>query len=326
MKHRLLLVPFAVLALIATPFVARVPAEARCSQQTLAKLADSIQSAIDDIAQSPQFARSELGSVRQDLASCSATAGTNAEKWGLALLNELAKLGATASIVNEGRFSRARDEIRAERRTLATYRARAKGDATIIGLLDNLTTLASSIDERAHHGQRITSMKVAGNHLFDVQPASNSPESHIIPIPLSPRNATSSVNVDRSLTYGDPSLATPAASAAPAVASPAPTTPAAPAGSPAPPCDRPDVPATILRAVVPDTPALAQQQGITGTVQVIVSLDVDSHVVATRIRSSPSAILNSAALGAARQSTYQTLIMSCKPVASDLIFTANFPR
>src|SRR5437870_5653114 len=76
-------------------------------------------------------------------------------------------------------------------------------------------------------------------------------------------------------------------------------------------CARPNVPATTLRAVEPDTPQIAQQQGISGTVQVIVSLDSSSHVTGTRIQTSPSAVLNSAALSAARQSTFQTEIRDC---------------
>jgi hypothetical protein len=63
----------------------------------------------------------------------------------------------------------------------------------------------------------------------------------------------------------------------------------------------------------------AQQQGIQGTVQVVVSLDADSKVVGTRIQASPSAILNGAALSAARQSTFQTEIRDCKPIATDLV-------
>jgi TonB family protein len=84
------------------------------------------------------------------------------------------------------------------------------------------------------------------------------------------------------------------------------------------------VPATTLRAVEPDMPTIAQQQGIQGTVQVIVSLDATSHVTATKIQSSPSNVLNAPALSAARQSQFQTEIRDCKPIAADYIFSVDF--
>ena len=102
---------------------------------------------------------------------------------------------------------------------------------------------------------------------------------------------------------------------------------AAPSARPTPTplsCARPDVPATTVRALEPDTPAIAQQQGISGTVAVIVSLDVQSRVVATRIQSSPSVVLNGAALAAARGSQFRTEVKNCEPVAADYIFSVDF--
>lgn len=115
--------------------------------------------------------------------------------------------------------------------------------------------------------------------------------------------------------------------AAPSTAPPA--TPAPPPPTPVPTptpltCARPNVDAATLHAVEPDTPPLAQQQGISGTVQVVVSLDAQSHVTNTKVQSSPSAILNNAALSAARQSTFQTQIVNCKPIAADYIFSVEF--
>jgi outer membrane biosynthesis protein TonB len=116
-----------------------------------------------------------------------------------------------------------------------------------------------------------------------------------------------------------PSTATPA--------TPAPATPPPPTPKPTPTpqsCARPNVAATTIHPVEPDTPPMAQQQGISGAVQVVVSLNADSKVVGTRIQTSPSVILNSAALSAARQSTFQTEIRDCKPIAADYIFTVDF--
>lgn len=89
-------------------------------------------------------------------------------------------------------------------------------------------------------------------------------------------------------------------------------------------CERPNVPTTVISAQEPDMPAMAQQQGISGTVNVIVSLDEHSEIVATKIQSSASVLLNSAAQAAARQSTFQTEIRNCKPVPSDYVFSVEF--
>jgi len=115
-----------------------------------------------------------------------------------------------------------------------------------------------------------------------------------------------------------PSTSTPA-TAAPATAAPTPRPTPTPQS-----CARPNVAATTLHPVEPDTPPMAQQQGIQGTVQVVVSLNAESRVVGSRIQTSPSAILNSAALSAARQSTFQTEIRDCKPIAADYIFSVDF--
>jgi len=114
---------------------------------------------------------------------------------------------------------------------------------------------------------------------------------------------------------------------APSTAPPATPAPATPTPKPTPTpqsCARPNVPATTLHAIEPDMPAMAQQQGIQGTVQVIVSLDATSHVTATKVQSSPSVVLNQAALSAARQSQFQTEIRDCKPIAADYIFSVDF--
>jgi outer membrane biosynthesis protein TonB len=47
-------------------------------------------------------------------------------------------------------------------------------------------------------------------------------------------------------------------------------------------------------------------------------------VGAPTIQSSPSKILDNAALAAARQSTYQTEIQNCKPVAAKYIYEVEF--
>jgi TonB family protein len=89
-------------------------------------------------------------------------------------------------------------------------------------------------------------------------------------------------------------------------------------------CSRPDVAPATLRAAEPEMPALAQQQGISGTVEVIVSLDAASRVVATRVRSSPSGVLNAAAVAAARASQFRTEVRDCAPISADYVFRVDF--
>lgn len=89
-------------------------------------------------------------------------------------------------------------------------------------------------------------------------------------------------------------------------------------------CAQPNAPATVIRAAEPATPPMAQQQHIYGVVHVRVALDDDSKVTSARVWDSPSAILNQAALAAAKASTYQTEVRDCKPVASTYLFTVTF--
>jgi TonB family protein len=89
-------------------------------------------------------------------------------------------------------------------------------------------------------------------------------------------------------------------------------------------CAAHDVPPRVVRAVEAETPLLAQQQGISGTVRVRVSLDADGMPVAIKIQESPSAILNNSAIFAARRSTYQPALRDCVPVPSDYLFSVSF--
>ncbi|MDQ6925212.1 MAG: energy transducer TonB, partial [Candidatus Eremiobacteraeota bacterium] len=89
-------------------------------------------------------------------------------------------------------------------------------------------------------------------------------------------------------------------------------------------CARPNVAATTLHTVAPDTPTMAQQQGIAGVVQVVVSLDAQSRIVGTRIQNSPSVVLNQAALAAARGSQFRTEVKNCEPMSADYVFSVDF--
>jgi outer membrane biosynthesis protein TonB len=160
-------------------------------------------------------------------------------------------------------------------------------------------------------------------------PPSQAPRLRIIPPSAVSRNGGVS-EPGNTHPDGDPNgkpadagIAPPAAGAT--TASPAATTPPTPRPTPTPlSCARPEVPAATVRTVEPDTPALALQQGVSGTVNVVVSLDAQSRIVATRVASSPSALLNGAALATARGSQFRTGIHNCEPVAADYIFSVEF--
>jgi len=110
--------------------------------------------------------------------------------------------------------------------------------------------------------------------------------------------------------------------------------PTAPPATPAPPppptptplaCANPNVPPKTVSAYTPETPPIAAQQGITGEVSVVVSLDENSkQVVPPVVQRSPSNLLNKAAIDAARQSRFQTEIKNCKPQASKYLFIVEF--
>jgi TonB family protein len=165
-------------------------------------------------------------------------------------------------------------------------------------------------------------------------PHTPAPQSHAIRIDVPHTTAHGGGPVEAPNTHasGDPGGApNAAATGAPAAAAPAESAPAPPAAATTPratptplSCTRPNVPAATVRALEPETPAMAQQQGIAGTVNVIVSLDAQSRLVATRIQSSPSALLNAAALAAARGSQFRTEIKNCEPVAADYVFSVDF--
>jgi TonB family protein len=104
--------------------------------------------------------------------------------------------------------------------------------------------------------------------------------------------------------------------------SPAPRPPAQGATPSA--CARPNVDAGTLHVVPPVMPAIAEQQGITGTVQVIVTLDEASHLTGARVQSSPGAFFNAAAIAAARHAAFQAPVRDCRPQGGSFVFSVEF--
>lgn len=91
-------------------------------------------------------------------------------------------------------------------------------------------------------------------------------------------------------------------------------------------CTRPNLPASVVHAVRGVVSPMAEQQGLYGRVDVVVSLDAASRIVGTRVLRSPAGILNQAAITAAQASLFQTEIRGCRTIASDLIYSVDFPE
>ena len=89
-------------------------------------------------------------------------------------------------------------------------------------------------------------------------------------------------------------------------------------------CDRPYRPAEVIAATEPDMPAMAQQQGITGRVLVLVGLDDTGRVSSARAYRSPSIILNNASINAARHSRFRPAILRCVAVPSTFAFAVDY--
>ena len=87
-----------------------------------------------------------------------------------------------------------------------------------------------------------------------------------------------------------------------------------------------DTSAHVISAVPPKTPVVAQQQGITGEVQVRVEIDKLGAVLSVGIQKSASPLLNDAALESARNSAYAPQVVNCKPVGGAYIFIVDFEQ
>ena len=85
-------------------------------------------------------------------------------------------------------------------------------------------------------------------------------------------------------------------------------------------CMQPDRPAALVRAARPEVPPMAVQQGIAGIVRVRVALDATGAVRDVAIVSSPSGVLKSESLRAARASTFAPARRRCTNVASSYEF------
>lgn len=83
-------------------------------------------------------------------------------------------------------------------------------------------------------------------------------------------------------------------------------------------------PATTLIASEPLVPQIAQVQRINGVVQVLISVDEFGKPTRAVIQSSPSPVLNDAAIDAAMRSTFRPEIFRCHSVPGDYIFSVYY--
>ena len=100
---------------------------------------------------------------------------------------------------------------------------------------------------------------------------------------------------------------------------------AVPVADPPLTCVNPFVEGGADHSVAVDAPPMARQQGIGGMVVVSVLVDENGKPRDARIVSSPSALLNAAALAAARAMTYMPAIYRCAPSPQGrALFRADF--
>ncbi len=90
-------------------------------------------------------------------------------------------------------------------------------------------------------------------------------------------------------------------------------------------CEHPFVEGGADHSVAVEAPVMARQQGISGVVVVSVSVDENGNPKNARIVSSPSSLLNNAALTAARAMTYTPAIYRCVRISQgEALFHADF--
>jgi hypothetical protein len=81
---------------------------------------------------------------------------------------------------------------------------------------------------------------------------------------------------------------------------------------------------TTVHQVTPAYPKEALAAKVTGPVHVRVVMDDQSRVVWTDVIDSASPLLTPAAVQAARDSTYKTMVVNCTPMPSEEYFTVKF--
>jgi TonB family protein len=106
--------------------------------------------------------------------------------------------------------------------------------------------------------------------------------------------------------------------------SPPPAETPMPTPTPKATCDRPDVAARTIAVAGAEMPDIARERNVTGTVDVRVDLSETGAVRGVSIANTPDAVLDEAALDAARHSTYAPEIVDCKAQSGSYLFRVEF--
>jgi TonB family protein len=85
------------------------------------------------------------------------------------------------------------------------------------------------------------------------------------------------------------------------------------------------VEASTIEKYSPEMPAMAKEQGLSGTAQVQVNLSASGQVLGAKIfASTGSSVLDSAAVEAAKRTTYTPKIVDCDRVPGSYLFRVDF--
>ena len=138
-------------------------------------------------------------------------------------------------------------------------------------------------------------------------------------------NTLTTGSTDKGVPQGNTTSAAPVATAAAATAAPVAATPVpTPTPTPRPSCANPNAEPSVVNPYPPETPAIAQQSGITGTVEVQVQLSETSKIIGTPTAVSGPSVLRKAAVDATRQSTFKTEVRNCVPQAATYKYIVEF--
>ena len=111
----------------------------------------------------------------------------------------------------------------------------------------------------------------------------------------------------------------------PDVATAGPSLPPAPSPTPKPACSAPYLEAATIQKYAPEMPAMAKEQGLTGTAQVEVNLSAAGQVLGAKIYASTgSSVLDAAAVEAAKRTTYAPKVVDCDRVPGSYLFRVDF--
>lgn len=139
------------------------------------------------------------------------------------------------------------------------------------------------------------------------------------------QNNTSGVSGGQAVNASSKGAVAPPAAGPVQTAAPVTPAPAPPTAPPVAACAVPNRDPQPINKAPADYPDMARQQGASGEADVKVTLDPSGHVIAAVIaQSTHNPLLDSAAIAAAKQSSFSPQITNCKPVGGVYIFQVVF--